>query len=178
MFNGTLEITGNVLVGETAKIEADLHAQNISIAGMVRGNVSGNKVQLLRTARVWGDITAAILTTEEGAFIDGKISMPEVPPAPVEETPVPEEVVGAVDEPFFVPDEVPEEVLPEVVVDEMTSDVEERPESEAVPEAEDILEVEDAIGDEDDVADEDEGDDEGEGDDEDEVVDEDEVDDD
>ncbi len=74
-FTGTLEISGNVLVGETAKITADINAQNISIAGAVRGNVFGKKVQLLRTGRIWGDINATALTTEEGAFIDGKISM-------------------------------------------------------------------------------------------------------
>jgi cytoskeletal protein CcmA (bactofilin family) len=74
-FTGTLEISGNVLVGETAKITADIHAKNVSIAGAVRGNVSGNKVQILRTGRIWGDIHALKLTTEEGAFIDGKISM-------------------------------------------------------------------------------------------------------
>jgi cytoskeletal protein CcmA (bactofilin family) len=74
-FEGTLTIEGNVLVGETAKITADIHAQNVAIAGAVRGNVSGKKVQLLRTARVWGDITAAAIATESGAFIDGKITM-------------------------------------------------------------------------------------------------------
>lgn len=74
-FSGTLEISGNVLVGETAKINADINARNISIAGAVRGNVSGKKVQLLRTGRIWGDIRATALTTEEGAFIDGKITM-------------------------------------------------------------------------------------------------------
>jgi cytoskeletal protein CcmA (bactofilin family) len=74
-FTGTLEITGNVLVGETARITADINAKNISIAGAVRGNVGGKKVQLLRTGRIWGDIRAQALTTEEGAFIDGKITM-------------------------------------------------------------------------------------------------------
>jgi cytoskeletal protein CcmA (bactofilin family) len=74
-FSGTLEIEGNVLVGETAKITADINAKNISIAGAVRGNVNGKKVQILRTGRVWGDIHATALTTEEGAFIDGKIAM-------------------------------------------------------------------------------------------------------
>lgn len=74
-FEGTLEIEGNVLVGETAKINADIHAKNVSVAGAVRGNISGNKVQLLRTARVWGNISAAAITTEEGAFIDGKLTM-------------------------------------------------------------------------------------------------------
>lgn len=74
-FEGTLEIDGNVLVGETAKITADIHAKNVSIAGAVRGDVSGKKVQLLRTARVWGDISATAISTEEGAFIEGKITM-------------------------------------------------------------------------------------------------------
>jgi cytoskeletal protein CcmA (bactofilin family) len=75
VFEGTLQIEGNVLVGETARITADIQAKNISIAGAVRGNVSGNKIQLLRTGRVWGDISATAITTEEGAFIDGKIAM-------------------------------------------------------------------------------------------------------
>ncbi|MCS6836446.1 MAG: polymer-forming cytoskeletal protein [Anaerolineae bacterium] len=74
-FSGALSISGNILVGETAKITADIHARNISIAGAVRGNVSGNKVQILRTGRVWGDIHANALTMEEGAFLDGKITM-------------------------------------------------------------------------------------------------------
>lgn len=74
-FSGTLEITGNILVGESAEIHADIEARNISIAGTVRGNVHGNKVQLLRTGKIWGDISATALTTEEGAFIDGKITM-------------------------------------------------------------------------------------------------------
>jgi len=94
IFEGILEIDGNILVGETAQITADINARNISIAGAVKGNVNGNKVQILRTGRVWGDINAAAITTEEGAFIDGKITMlshdaalhklePPVPPQPV-----------------------------------------------------------------------------------------------
>lgn len=111
VFEGTLEIDGNVLVGETAKITADINAKNVSIAGAVRGNVSGKKVQLLRTARVWGDITAAAISTEEGAFIDGKITMvshdaaegfdPSAVPLP-EETPA-----------EAVPESTPERTSPE-----------------------------------------------------------------
>ncbi|NWF67849.1 MAG: polymer-forming cytoskeletal protein [Chloroflexi bacterium] len=87
-FSGTLDISGNILVGETAKINADIKARNISIAGAVRGNISGKKVQLLRTGRIWGDITAQALTTEEGAFIDGKIKMMGAE-APIPEQPTP-----------------------------------------------------------------------------------------
>jgi cytoskeletal protein CcmA (bactofilin family) len=87
-FSGTLHISGNILVGETAKINADIDARNISIAGAIHGNVTGNKVQILRTGRVWGDIHATALATEEGAFIDGRITMKghaaNVPDKPVE----------------------------------------------------------------------------------------------
>lgn len=97
-FTGTLEITGNVLVGETAQINADIHAKNVSIAGAVRGNVSGKKVQLLRTGRIWGDIRAQALTTEEGAFIDGKITMiTQEPPAEIKAVAGPD--LPAADEP-------------------------------------------------------------------------------
>ncbi len=64
-----------MLVGDTARVTADVHGKNVTIAGAVRGNVSGTKVQLLRTGRVWGDISATSFTSEDGAFIDGKITM-------------------------------------------------------------------------------------------------------
>lgn len=106
-FSGTLDIQGNVLVGETAKITADIAAKNISIAGAVRGNVTGKKVQLLRTGRVWGDIVATALSTEEGAFIDGKISMvnkddakPSTEPTKPEDARIDEQPVSA--EPDFL----------------------------------------------------------------------------
>jgi cytoskeletal protein CcmA (bactofilin family) len=85
VFSGALEVTGNMLIGETARITADINARNISIAGAVNGNVNGRKVQILRTGRVKGDIRATALTTEEGAFIDGKITMLGQEPAPTED---------------------------------------------------------------------------------------------
>jgi len=110
-FSGTLAISGNILVGETAKITADINARNISIAGAVRGNVSGNKVQILRTGRVWGDIHASALTMEEGAFIDGKITMQghqansPASPAPSEASIQPSEPSPAPSEPSPAPSE-------------------------------------------------------------------------
>ena len=74
-FKGTLNIKENVLIGLTAEIEADVEAKNVSIAGLVRGNVTGKKVHLLASAQVWGDIFAETLITENGAFIEGRVSM-------------------------------------------------------------------------------------------------------
>lgn len=74
-FKGALDIKENVLVGITAEIEANIAAANVSVAGVVRGDVSGKKVHLLATARIWGNITAEALITEDGAFIEGRVSI-------------------------------------------------------------------------------------------------------
>lgn len=74
-FEGAIDLDGNIMIGETARVTANIHAHNITVAGAVRGDVTGQKIQLLRTGRVWGDLSATTITTEEGAYIDGKISM-------------------------------------------------------------------------------------------------------
>ncbi|MEZ4669064.1 MAG: polymer-forming cytoskeletal protein [Anaerolineae bacterium] len=112
-FSGSLEINGNLLVGETAKIKADVNARNISIAGAVRGNVNGKKVQILRTGRVWGDIRATALTTEEGAFIDGKITMIG------HESSSPEPIAATVDEPLSASIVEDAPIEPDVAVQEV-----------------------------------------------------------
>lgn len=104
-FSGMLQINGNVLVGETAMIEADINGDNISIAGTVRGNVMGKRLQLLRTARVFGDITATAFSSDEGALIEGKVVIRE------EETP-PE------DEAQTLPDESPPDVVDSLVMND------------------------------------------------------------
>ncbi len=75
VLDGAIEVEGNLYVGETARIVANIHAHQITIAGAVRGNVNGQRIQLLRTGRVWGDLSAAMIVTEEGAFVDGKLTM-------------------------------------------------------------------------------------------------------
>jgi hypothetical protein len=81
-FVGDLELDGNILIGEHARITADINAANVTIAGAVRGNISGERVQLLRTGRVWGDIQSSSISTEDGAFIRGTITMRggDIPP--------------------------------------------------------------------------------------------------
>lgn len=74
-FDGAIEIDGNIMVGETAHISANIHAYNLAIAGSVRGDLTGQKIQVARTGRVWGDLNATSIVTEDGAFIDGKITM-------------------------------------------------------------------------------------------------------
>ncbi len=74
---GTIEITGNLVVTESAKVRAEIKANNVSIAGAVQGNVSANRVELLDTGRVWGDMTIKSLLINEGAYLRGQTFMPQ-----------------------------------------------------------------------------------------------------
>lgn len=80
-FEGAISIDGNMMVGETADIRAGIHAHNVTVAGAVHGNITGNKIHVARTGRIWGDISAASLSTEEGAYIEGKVTMASHPAA-------------------------------------------------------------------------------------------------
>ena len=75
IFEGELDITGNLVIGEGAKIVAEIKANNISISGAIKGNISGNRVEILETGRVWGDLTINSLLLNEGAYLRGQTTM-------------------------------------------------------------------------------------------------------
>ncbi|MDY7039949.1 MAG: polymer-forming cytoskeletal protein [Chloroflexota bacterium] len=75
IFEGSLQTTGNLIVSEGSKIVADVAAHNISVAGAIKGNVNANRVEILSTGRVWGDITVSSFLLDEGGFVRGKIVM-------------------------------------------------------------------------------------------------------
>jgi len=75
ILEGTIEVTGNLVVGEGAKIIADIEANNVSISGAIKGNINGNRVEILETGRVWGDLTINSLLLNEGAYLRGETTM-------------------------------------------------------------------------------------------------------
>lgn len=75
VFEGSIDITGNLIIGEGAKVIADISAHNISISGAVKGDVNGNKVEILENGRVWGNLSVTSLLLNEGAFLRGKTTM-------------------------------------------------------------------------------------------------------
>ena len=74
---GTIELTGNLVVTESAKIRAQIKANNISVAGAIQGNVTATRVEILDTGRVWGDLTVKSLLINEGAYFRGETIMPQ-----------------------------------------------------------------------------------------------------
>ncbi len=75
IFEGNVETTGNLVIGESAKVIANVKANNVSISGAIKGNIAGNRVEILETGRVWGDMTVTSLLLNEGAYLHGKTMM-------------------------------------------------------------------------------------------------------
>ena len=63
-----------IAVAKGAKVTGDVRAQHVIISGEVNGNIfSANRVELLNTARVQGDIRYGSIGLEVGAKITGKL---------------------------------------------------------------------------------------------------------
>jgi len=75
IFEGTIDTTGNLVIGEGAKVVASITANNISISGAVKGDIAANRVEILETGRVWGDLTINSLLLNEGAYLRGQTTM-------------------------------------------------------------------------------------------------------
>ena len=75
IFEGLVETGGNLIVGEEAKVMADIVAYNVSVAGAVKGNIKANRVEILSSGGVWGDIAVKSFLIDEGGFVRGEILM-------------------------------------------------------------------------------------------------------
>ena len=75
VFEGRIDITGNLIIAEEAKVIADIKANNISVSGAVKGDISGSKVEILEDGCVWGDLKVDSLLLDEGAYLRGQTTM-------------------------------------------------------------------------------------------------------
>jgi excisionase family DNA binding protein len=75
-FDGTLEARGNLTIGQTATVTADITGDSIVVGGKVRGRiVARESLTLLPTAIIEGDISPSKLNVAEGAIFEGRCSM-------------------------------------------------------------------------------------------------------
>jgi len=75
-FEGNLESKGNLTIGQTAIVNADVMGDNIIIGGRIRGRITAKeRLTLLPSAVVEGDIYPAKLNIAEGAILEGRCSM-------------------------------------------------------------------------------------------------------
>ena len=71
-----------VEIGQSGRVNADISAKVIKIAGEVRGDLTGTeKVVISRSGNVHGNIVAPRMTLEDGAIFKGSIDMDPGEPA-------------------------------------------------------------------------------------------------
>ena len=72
-FRGELFSADTLVLGKDGEVEAEIQVTVGIIAGQVKGNITGReRIELGRTARIYGNIVTPVLVLEEGAVFDGQ----------------------------------------------------------------------------------------------------------
>ena len=71
-YNGSIKTTGKVLVGKNGRAECTIKAGTVVIGGVVKGNIiSTEKVIILSSGILIGNVSSPRLIVEEGVVLDG-----------------------------------------------------------------------------------------------------------
>jgi cytoskeletal protein CcmA (bactofilin family) len=75
-FTGSIVTNDVLVVGERAKIDAEITCGTVVVEGEVNGNVKAKSaVELHRSAKVRGNVETASLSVEKGALLQGEVKM-------------------------------------------------------------------------------------------------------
>ena len=75
-FEGQIESSGFLYIEAGAFVKADIRVRSIVIGGVVHGNImAGEKLEMLSTGQVFGNITTAKLKIADGVVFEGKCEM-------------------------------------------------------------------------------------------------------
>ena len=81
-YEGRINTPANVIIGESAKVVADIKARAVSVSGAVQGSIFADRVEILDGGRVWGDVEVKSFLLDDGGYIRGNLIMRT--PEPVE----------------------------------------------------------------------------------------------
>jgi len=75
-FNGKILSKNELIVGESATIEGDIHVGRVAISGTVIGTIKADqRVEIHRNGKVYSDVDTPALIIEEGAIFQGNCVM-------------------------------------------------------------------------------------------------------
>ncbi len=75
-FKGSIKLTGDINIGPTGIVDADVEADNVVIQGELNGNVMARKqLQIQSSGKLLGDCTAQSIDIKEGALFEGRSKM-------------------------------------------------------------------------------------------------------
>ena len=83
-FKGEIASEDTLIIGERGVVQADVRAGRVQVSGEVTGNLKAtDRIDLRRTARVYGDLEAPVVVVEEGVVFEGHCRMAK--PGPITE---------------------------------------------------------------------------------------------
>lgn len=78
-FKGDISAPGTLIVGEKGKIDSNIHIKSIICKGEILGNIiAEERVEILSSGRVYGDIWAPVVVVKKGAVFEGNCLMNEL----------------------------------------------------------------------------------------------------
>lgn len=73
---GSIECLGDVIIGEKGRVQSDIKARNIVVAGQVTGDViAKDKLSITSVGKLIGNLSAGTLAVEEGGIFQGSSAM-------------------------------------------------------------------------------------------------------
>ena len=72
-FKGEVEVSGQLVLGESSRVDAKVVAGAAEVGGEFRGEIRAKNVTLTEKARVTGKVDAENLAMRDGARLDGEV---------------------------------------------------------------------------------------------------------
>jgi cytoskeletal protein CcmA (bactofilin family) len=94
---GSITLPGNrVTVGHEAQVTADIIARDIVVMGRIDGNLTASvSLEIYANGAVTGDVSAARIRVEDGAFMKGNVNVRRAVTEPAADTPETREISSA-----------------------------------------------------------------------------------
>jgi cytoskeletal protein CcmA (bactofilin family) len=74
--HGNLSAKGRVVVGESARMQGNISGTAVTVGGVVYGNIlASERISILNTALILGDIITRRIQADEGCLIHGKVTV-------------------------------------------------------------------------------------------------------
>jgi cytoskeletal protein CcmA (bactofilin family) len=73
---GTLDVKGDMILGEKGTVKGDVKAANLILAGKLEGNVAAlERLEITSSGVMMGEVTCSVMTIEEGGILEGTTRM-------------------------------------------------------------------------------------------------------
>ena len=79
---GTIESSGDVSIGSAGRFEGNLRARHVMVSGYLRGNIEGERLEIVASGKVFGEVTSVQLVIEPGGQFAGESRVRNAAEAP------------------------------------------------------------------------------------------------